>query len=1530
MAEVKNAFIKSKMNKDLDSRLVPQGEYRDAVNIQVSKSEGDDVGALENVLGNSSIVNFTTIAGYDVDECIGYFVDEFNSTVYLFFTDEEDPRPLGQSTYNPSAKNCIFSYNIKQNISTKLVEGAFLNFSKDRPIIAVNLLENLLFFTDNRNQPRKINVDLANPQRLTTPTYYTTEDQISVAKYNPYKPIELIKEEVTGTGVVTLTTSNSTTATITSTTGNILFGASVSGAGVAANTTVVGFVPSTGVVTFNQANSISALEILSFTLAATQTTMQDVSSEFLPDGTTLNPYYNPDFSGDPQYLEDKFVRFSYRFKFVDGEYSILAPFTQIAFIPKQDGYFIEGDEQQTFATTIVEFMENKVTQIALQIPMPEKPDGTVATVGEINSLFKITELDIIYKESNELAVQIVDTIQVDTLSGTDTVFEYNYLSTKPFKTLPSDEIIRVYDKIPVKAFGQEVISNRIVYSNFQNKHTPPSGIDYQVGVTEKLISSSTYGNAKSRIEYPNHTLKQNRNYQVGIILSDRYGRQSTTILSSNTNESSGTGFGADTVYLPYNASSDSITFAGDSLKVSFNSILTGVGFDKNESIGIPGLYNGNVSGPVSVGGTIDDVLGVSALGNSYQAGQVYQTSCYPFGVCEGGTGLTVRVTSVNPSGGIISAEVVNNGKDYNEGDIVNVVSSGGQTGIQGLLTIRKINSVYNPLGWYSYKIVVKQVEQEYYNVYTAGAMKGLPYDYNIGFPGQPGGSNNTSFITLINDNINKVPRDLTEVGPQDKSFRSSVRLFGRVNNTDNNFSNIGNEQYIPTNGRLSFTTNVIEDLFDLFDVLQFEQSPGSGVEPITSTDNPYHGFYKSDSNPFIAEFITTQTAADQFGVINSYSGNPNEFQDIENLAILETAPTVSRLDIFWETATSGLLSELNTAISESGGNTDATGIDAWNFTLDEADAPGTVIVNDFYFVNNLGAQITPSSATLESVFDQFGNDVTLKFTFTSGSTANTYDITTASGAYFYYDNPQGYTYTFTFRVNDSDPNITIQGQLGNIPPSVSNTSPINVTKGTQIIIPTINAVNGSNPSGGRSTDDITHTITAQSPAGIFTLTNNGTRVINTSAAAIGTGQFTLQTCDAGGACVSNTFTVNFTEPAVDSDFNINGGKTINDGDGVALWFANNTTSLTADVPNYLDGGSGINARYFLFGFQAPGSTNTILQRDVCQPNIQPTGNSGTFTNQTFSSGLTTGGTFYVWVEGINTNNLVAGSTSRASDRVPHLNTRYAIQYRANSNSTWETAVDISNTSLDASATTSTWDWDFNPGGTDRGLISTTSNYDPQTFAQGLHLIRRTPSTTGTYDPAYSGQVFAFNTNGEYRIILGNLSGGSLDVGRSIGQVPWSQFGFFSKTGTYELEQRFGCNNPTGVNTPLTTKTSKVYVHDFNAPESNIAPDYGTNPGVYRYQIANNSACDSTFISTGVNYYAAEPFAKYVTQLYTDVNLVNKATFTSQVIKRFRRMQLINTSSTDISNPEYTNQGAYTATFTTAGLRNGSVTRCLYT
>ena len=61
MANARNTFIKSKMNKDLDDRLLSKGEYRDAENVQVSRSEGEDVGALENILGKKSTLNYSKL-----------------------------------------------------------------------------------------------------------------------------------------------------------------------------------------------------------------------------------------------------------------------------------------------------------------------------------------------------------------------------------------------------------------------------------------------------------------------------------------------------------------------------------------------------------------------------------------------------------------------------------------------------------------------------------------------------------------------------------------------------------------------------------------------------------------------------------------------------------------------------------------------------------------------------------------------------------------------------------------------------------------------------------------------------------------------------------------------------------------------------------------------------------------------------------------------------------------------------------------------------------------------------------------------------------------------------------------------------------------------------------------------------------------------------------------------------------------------------------------------------------------------------
>ena len=89
----------------------------------------------------------------------------------------------------------IYVLDFNTNINTVLVGGNFLNFSKTHKILNANILEDLLFWTDDRNQPRKINVNRAlNESFSSGDPYYYNEDHISVAKFAPVLPISLIEE----------------------------------------------------------------------------------------------------------------------------------------------------------------------------------------------------------------------------------------------------------------------------------------------------------------------------------------------------------------------------------------------------------------------------------------------------------------------------------------------------------------------------------------------------------------------------------------------------------------------------------------------------------------------------------------------------------------------------------------------------------------------------------------------------------------------------------------------------------------------------------------------------------------------------------------------------------------------------------------------------------------------------------------------------------------------------------------------------------------------------------------------------------------------------------------------------------------------------------------------------------------------------------------------------------------------------------------------------------------------------------------
>ena len=132
MPEIKNTFLKGKMNKDLDERLVPNGEYIDAVNIQVSTSEDSEVGTAQNILGNYLIPGQSYFARNDTgnyqelfrplnDEfrdykCVGVISDEPKDKIYFFVTYCQ-PLPLLNGSFKNSFQNWTtsnaFSHNLK-------------------------------------------------------------------------------------------------------------------------------------------------------------------------------------------------------------------------------------------------------------------------------------------------------------------------------------------------------------------------------------------------------------------------------------------------------------------------------------------------------------------------------------------------------------------------------------------------------------------------------------------------------------------------------------------------------------------------------------------------------------------------------------------------------------------------------------------------------------------------------------------------------------------------------------------------------------------------------------------------------------------------------------------------------------------------------------------------------------------------------------------------------------------------------------------------------------------------------------------------------------------------------------------------------------------------------------------------------------------------------------------------------------------------------------------------------------------------
>jgi hypothetical protein len=164
MANLTRNFIAGRMNKVVDERLLPEGEYVDAMNIRMGSTEDSEVGVISNTKGNTPLTSLAYIDGTPLSinaKCIGALQDSARETIYWFV---HDPN----FTIGATGKlDLIVSFNVLTNILTyhiiSIDDGdgvnTTLNFNPDYLITGVDMVEDLIFFTDDFNPPREININ---------------------------------------------------------------------------------------------------------------------------------------------------------------------------------------------------------------------------------------------------------------------------------------------------------------------------------------------------------------------------------------------------------------------------------------------------------------------------------------------------------------------------------------------------------------------------------------------------------------------------------------------------------------------------------------------------------------------------------------------------------------------------------------------------------------------------------------------------------------------------------------------------------------------------------------------------------------------------------------------------------------------------------------------------------------------------------------------------------------------------------------------------------------------------------------------------------------------------------------------------------------------------------------------------------------------------------------------------------------------------------------------------------------------------
>ena len=575
MAQSNRGFSPGKMNQDMDERLVPSGEYREAQNIEISSSDYSDAGSAQSILGNTLMSSGLVPSGsvcvgsiaYGKKDKIYYFVagpkydpseDFFNDGVwkdyiieydiktetfkyvfvdiyrahYTTIIDSVDRKQYINNTSLSQASNArremlvngyyngnhviisddevttevisvnngngpyIDIYSTAVNYSTTPVlsgtllqcvaEKRVLNFNygllKDETshiITGINIIDDMIFWTDNKTEPKKINIkrciagtggetelpsstttvfdgdnanwhtrlcvtpDKNNPlrvkRRTSSQAFYAEEENVTVIRKGPRVPPRLIMSKFedgrdgdTFSIIETSIVGAPTTSPSTNSLNNLLVNGDIIPKEVGEEIKIFTDNPVHwkigDMILFNQDQEVNSAQ--GFNEHDVRATVTSVPGGAMP---LTGPYmlaiqsidrnaidaeekaWNVRLEQKPPMFEFKFARFAYRYKYEDGEYSTYSPFSEPAFLPGEYDYL----PKKGFNLG----MTNRLRQLKITDYITETSERPQ----------DIIEIDLLFKDETSPNIYVIETIKMtdgwsvkgeklwpDTLNGPNT------------------------------------------------------------------------------------------------------------------------------------------------------------------------------------------------------------------------------------------------------------------------------------------------------------------------------------------------------------------------------------------------------------------------------------------------------------------------------------------------------------------------------------------------------------------------------------------------------------------------------------------------------------------------------------------------------------------------------------------------------------------------------------------------------------------------------------------------------------------------------------------------------------------------------------------------------------------------------------------------------------------------------------------------------------------------------------------------------------------------------------------------------